>query len=101
MYVGDWVCGIALITVLTIYASEMDRAELAEPIPYALIRPFLSTSNFFTSIIKGSHDLNLSSVFLNYYSMDNAAEDCQGIVKHDVIYTLPLFQTPTLLSYLP
>lgn len=101
MYVGDLVCGIALITVLSIYVSEMNRAELAKPIQYVLILPFLSSSNFFTSIIMGSNDLNLSSVLLNYYSMDNAAEDCQGIVKHDVIYTLALFQNPTLLSYLP
>ena len=33
--------------------------------------------------------------------MDDDAEDCQGIVEHDVIYTLPRFQNPPFLSYLP
>jgi len=64
--------------------------------PYVLIPQFLSHQYFFHLHHQRSHDLSLSSLLLNYNTMDDDAEDCQGIVEHDVIYTLPRFLKPSL-----
>lgn len=80
-------------------ASAVGQAELSEPVQYVLIPHFTANSIFFCHLHhQRSRDLSLSSVLPNYYTVDDDAAACQGIVKHDVIYTLPRFQNLPLLS---